>query len=796
MLADVLVQHLLEARQQLVRLHRQLRQEVQEDAARHRGRVLGHTWIQHRVLQLLHGRRQAFQERLVEGVHIHLRVVEAAHEELRGWRPVPVDRRLRGQVDVGGGPDLLVDPLQAVGPVQGGQLHEAGEGGPHVARQAALAPLPRLLAHGEGGEARVPRGLRQGQAHLPDAGRPEELCFPGEGLHALGQHPRQGVVGVVEAGAVADPREGVAPHDNVQQVQRHLPRTTAHSHQLGERALRQGALEAGEAGEDQEDSAAAVRLPLARRELLGPGRPEGPVALAHVDPCDAGGRGEPVHIGPHGAALHGGVGIAEELDQQLHVQAAVTRHPRLHGDLLLGPGEVLAEPAHPLLVVLAVNQVHQLPRQVPQAAEVACRGRLTGELGELEDLVEGRVARARHAAGHVHARRPGALSRHHLPEHGKHCVLPLGEPVVRQHYREGPLWRAFELTDQLAQLLVVGLLGLDRLGKTALVHQEPLQQLLDALCRILCAGKRAEELLCERRPALADLEAIQECGKVLFRAHLLWLASLRATAEVTLEGLDLLNLRWVLQLQPGEQLACRHDAPRALGMRDLARLPGLQRHDHLHGLQLDVRLALGHLGALVVQVPHDLAVHVRAELRRVVDGRQHDRGRADRQAQAHRLLAALEGLHGPASAGIDRPVRLLSDLCLELRGADAEDERVLAGPHHLECEALPVKDNLQGEGGECTRIIPAKQHQLALLHGGQHLLRSLLHELVGAVDGRIEDHLQGPLARRDELLRDEPVEPHRVDGVLLEGVRLEELDEVGHRVPDVPGDVDVLEREA
>ena len=62
--------------------------------------------------------------------------------------------------------------------------------------------------------------------------------------------------------------------------------------------------------------------------------------------------------------------------------------------------------------------------------------------------------------------------------------------------------------------------------------------------------------------------------------------------ERALEGTDLLDLGGILEIEAGEEVPGGDDRAGAEVVSDLSRLGGLDGYDHLHGLDLDVGLAL------------------------------------------------------------------------------------------------------------------------------------------------------------------------------------------------------------
>ena len=56
-------------------------------------------------------------------------------------------------------------------------------------------------------------------------------------------------------------------------------------------------------------------------------------------------------------------------------------------------------------------------------------------------------------------------------------------------------------------------------------------------------------------------------------------------------------------------------------MSDLTRLGGLDGHNHLHGLNFDVRMASFDSSSIVLEVTDNLSSYVRDEFRGIKDGR-------------------------------------------------------------------------------------------------------------------------------------------------------------------------------
>mmetsp|Transcript_1246 Transcript_1246/g.3846 ORF Transcript_1246/g.3846 Transcript_1246/m.3846 type:complete len:308 (+) Transcript_1246:1093-2016(+) len=291
----------------------------------------------------------------------------------------------RPEVNVRRGPDLLVDPLEAVGPAEARQLEQVHEGGPHVAPEGGLAPLLRLAVHREDRDARVARGLRQGDADLAHARGLERVRVPDKGLRELLQLLLHPLVGVVEAGAVRELWESIPADDEVHHAQGHLAATCRQRRQC---LLREHGVELLEAWEEHEDAVAVASLALARGEPLRPGGREQFVLLHHVELLDVRGRGEPVQVGRDGLLLQLGIGFAQEFHHQLQVQPSIGQCPGRQSvaggqRLLVCLRNFLAQARRPLLVGLVRYHVEQLLSQVPHAAVVPGRTFGARHFGEL-----------------------------------------------------------------------------------------------------------------------------------------------------------------------------------------------------------------------------------------------------------------------------------------------------------------------------------------------------------------------------------------------------------------------------
>mmetsp|Transcript_32469 Transcript_32469/g.75826 ORF Transcript_32469/g.75826 Transcript_32469/m.75826 type:complete len:549 (-) Transcript_32469:887-2533(-) len=548
---------------------------MHEDAAGHGWAQLGHTGIQHGMLHFLQRHIQAVRQALAEGLLAHPGQEESPHQELR--RRGLASQHGRGEVDVRGGPHLLVDALERVEALEHAQFQQAGEGRPQVAAHLILGPLLGGWVNAELHEPGVSWRLRQRHADLSNAGRFQELSLPGEDALAALQHLLQLGVGVVEEGAVRDAWESIASHDDVKEVDRDPLHAALQLDQRSQQLLIQ--LEPVEVCHDGEKAMAVVLLLRGHREELCPNRRLR--GGKHLDLGEAARGGQPGKVGVHGALLDLRVRVAERLHQELHLEAAVhgTRELLVHGlqAVFLKGCQLLTEVPGALLVRLLGNGIQQLLGQVPDVAIVSGHSGRAGQLRELHDLFL-------HSAGHVilqsevgdvHAGHAGALGCQHLADQGHHGVGSVRQLVVSGHHEEDLLHRILALVDQVQQELVVRLLLFNGGCEGPLIREVLLQHAAHGLGRRLAVGEAREHLLHKLGPLLVRVVAVQKGLQILAGGGHVRLG-LGAHLEVSLEEGDLLHLRGVLQLKVRQNFPGRDDGARAQGMGNLPGLTGLQ----------------------------------------------------------------------------------------------------------------------------------------------------------------------------------------------------------------------------
>mmetsp|Transcript_15252 Transcript_15252/g.57963 ORF Transcript_15252/g.57963 Transcript_15252/m.57963 type:complete len:556 (-) Transcript_15252:1079-2746(-) len=319
-----------------------------------------------------------------------------------------------------------------------------------------------------------------------------------------------------------------------------------------------------------------------------------------------------------------------------------------------------------------------------------------------------------------------------------------------------------------------------------------IQQLVDSRARSRSVFAELEQLRHEGRVVV--LESVHDVHEASlgFVEGLDLDAALDRAAEGAIEGADLLGLARVLQVQAGQQISGVDDRAGAQRRLDLSGFGGLQGHDHLHGLDLHVRLSGFDLVALFEEVADDLSGHIRAQLGRVVHRRQENRRAVEAHAESQGLLACDEATLLAAPVHDERLVALLTEGCVHVAAIDGEANGARARAGDGEDVLRVLVGQFHGEGGHGDERL---QRDLPLLQVLEHGLLVVLDVGVRARHHGADDDVfvVEELLHLDALLADDAVQPARVDGVLLEGIRLEQLGEVLDGGADLSAHLDVLQ---
>ena len=258
------------------------------------------------------------------------------------------------------------------------------------------------------------------------------------------------------------------------------------------------------------------------------------------------------------------------------------------------------------------------------------------------------------------------------------------------------------------------------------------------------------------------------------------------------EGENLLHLGRVLEREGRNEVSGGDDGTGVHVVGDGSRLGGLDGHDHLHRLDLNVGLSGDDLRTRLLEEPHDLSGDVGAELGGIEDGGHQDGNTVEGEAESEGLVHSHDTKRLASEVGDEATVRVLADLHLDVLPVDSE-------VHDVGGEAGDVKVVLGVEvrdlHGEGVHVVDVAEGGLALGEGLLDVGGDFVDVLKGPVDRRGRDNEVRGLGDTDALLLENSVKPRRVDGVLLELVRLEELNKVLDGGTDLSPDFDLLEGE-
>ena len=223
-------------------------------------------------------------------------------------------------------------------------------------------------------------------------------------------------------------------------------------------------------------------------------------------------------------------------------------------------------------------------------------------------------------------------------------------------------------------------------------------------------------------------EALERGGA---RDHLLAGRVLESPAERA----DLLDARRVCEREGGEQVALINNGARGLLVLDDAALGRLERDDHLHRLGLRERLTLLDSGAVLHGVPDELAGDVRAQLRRVIQGREQHGHAIEHHAQAESLLLGEDLMRLDAVGHVDGTVGLLAVAHLDRLRPDLQEHRVRRLGRHAE-RVLDV--GVRDVDRDRLKLLEGQGRELALAEVVLEVGDAALDLLVGAEDGGVD----------------------------------------------------------
>ncbi|GFZ47133.1 hypothetical protein JCM24511_04876 [Saitozyma sp. JCM 24511] len=261
--------------------------------------------------------------------------------------------------------------------------------------------------------------------------------------------------------------------------------------------------------------------------------------------------------------------------------------------------------------------------------------------------------------------------------------------------------------------------------------------------------------------------------------------------EDALERLGKFDLCGVVEGEDTEQLArgkCLTGLLHELGDTALA---ASDRHDHLHDLDLGVRLAGVDVVARVDEVADELTRARGAELGRVLLVLDHGGLGVDGEDHRADLLAPVDGVRSTLERDEETAVAERAAADKDAPAVQVQGERVLGRLCHGErvsdvlVDELGLEERLEGVLGRDLTLV---EDRLVPPDGG-------LVGDVGLDDGTADDGDDGVGSLRGHTLGNEPVEPLSGDGVVLKLGLLEELDEVLDRRAELSPDGEFLERD-
>ena len=259
--------------------------------------------------------------------------------------------------------------------------------------------------------------------------------------------------------------------------------------------------------------------------------------------------------------------------------------------------------------------------------------------------------------------------------------------------------------------------------------------------------------------------------------------------QLASERLRVLDARGIVQGQDAENVAGLEGRAGLLDQLDDTVLLGDQRHVHLHHLDLGEGLARAHVLTALHGELDQLTGGRGAELRGVVLLLQQTGLAVDTDASGGRLLLPVDVVAATGQQDQQAAVGQGTHAHRALGSVDEDVVAVVARARGGELVPGALVDEVHGEdgledilGGYLTLLQPLA----VLLHAG-------FAGLVRLGDGTAQDRDDGVGALGGQLVGDQLVQPPGGDGVLLEGGRLQQLDEVLDGRPEITADAQFLE---
>mmetsp|Transcript_7509 Transcript_7509/g.12243 ORF Transcript_7509/g.12243 Transcript_7509/m.12243 type:complete len:616 (+) Transcript_7509:2802-4649(+) len=506
-------------------------------------------------------------------------------------------------------------------------------------------------------------------------------------------------------------------------------------------------------------------------ELEGPGHVGGLALVLNGHVVHVVGAVHAAHVHLQRGVAHRLVPVLEKRRQQVHARAQRGRVGKLLKVAGLHTHQLRAQVRQPLRKGLHGKVVQQLRGSHGHVTVGAARQGGQGTDGGLQVLGHLPVTELVGEAAH------GAQQGGHELGTGRQGLVGHGQ------LQDGGLV-VFQVSGQLHHGLVLGLALKERLH-----GQEALEQGGDGSLGLGRGGELLDHSL-DKGLHLVGV-AIQDQGQGVSGARQVnGSGGLRCNVQGASKVADLLHLGRVLELQASKQVTGADNGARAQLRGDDARLGCLQGHNHLHGLHLHVGLTSLHLSTRLLQVAHNLASDVRAQLGGVVHGRQQDGLAVQAQAQSQGLLLPEHRVGLTTILCNQGAVWLLANRDSNLLPVDRQDISVRGCALHGELVLGALKHYLSVE---LVHRVEAREEQLALLQHAHKLGGLLVEVFEGACDDCRDHHTVWLNVDDHRLLTDETVQPRGVDGVLLEGFHFQQLNQVLHRGADLAAYLHLLQ---
>ena len=183
-------------------------------------------------------------------------------------------------------------------------------------------------------------------------------------------------------------------------------------------------------------------------------------------------------------------------------------------------------------------------------------------------------------------------------------------------------------------------------------------------------------------------------------------------------------------------------------MADGPALCGLDGHDHLHGLDLNIRLPGLDFLAGLLKVADDLTSDIRAKFGGVKDGGHESSDAVDRETETERLVQSKDSVGSATEVGNKGSLGGLPNLDVDLLVVDGETDGVGGGAGDSENVLDVLVSNLDRE---VVHIVDAGEGGLSLGEAGFDLVLDLVDVVYGLVDSSRGDNKVRRLANRNRL---------------------------------------------